>query len=250
MRRGDTNQIAPLKQFDTADAIHQREAAALTRKLIAAFAKWNCKSRSQDRIDHLATLVAEAAVIAAREYGRPQRIAQNVRRAAARLMALDDEVMAIELAAMARQENSWYADLSRALTDACWSLGLDRHASQIQWLRPAVEFVAGGRQAPQPTSEMQAHAQRIGATIESNRIRSGPQEEAGLDGLAFDLARVFVELTGNKPAASNDGEAPEGTWRAFVAEVDKLLPRAVGGRRRLVAIAADLKGLKAGVRFS
>lgn len=195
--------------------------------------QWNRVGLSPERLDYLASAVANAAVMAANEYSRPGRAAQFVRREAARAAKLDDAALLAYARYEAGPPSDIYVDVMREAQEAAWRLGFETMPLSVDWLRPAIRAVAEGASAGAPNEAQSAHARAIGAEIEPSGHRRGPGEEAGLAALMFDLAGVFYELTGKPPQSSNDGAAPEGTFRGFVREIDKLIPHSVGSVHRL-----------------
>lgn len=218
------------------------------RQLHTLLAAWNRAGLPDARVSRLVEALADAGTMADLEFERPGRIAQTAGRMAKRWAKLDDANLNAEWRSAGTDADAGVRVALRRMTqEAAWGAG--QNIDDLAGVRSALWLVAeganlGGKLPPHALE----FAKLIGAEPE-RASRSGPGEGLAQASLAFDLACVFEELTGEAPGFSADGMEPEGSFRAFVAEIDaafraEIHPRRhepIGSERRLREAVASFR---------
>lgn len=220
---------------------------------------WNVKVLSVERIVAMAERIASAATMAAIEYEARSRLTEDAKREARRLLRLGDgAAIAERLRVLLRIDAALYSTLMRFAQDAAWRGGVETDGELAGWIAQALALFLDSQPEDKAAREARAafvaemqrradtgpdgqalppeHVRRI--VIEPDRPSRGAPGRPALDILAADLAQAYEAATGRRAGFSDDGDAPAGSFRAFVAALDVVLPERIGEARRLRGLFA------------
>lgn len=183
----------------------------------SVFRKYNAARLPRHRVAFIVKAIGDAEAIAFAEFEKPGRIQQSVRREAQRLFSRLDDA---ELSSVWRSPDPerFHLEIHREVRERAWRNGEEIDADDLPAIRRALAAVADGKPLPPLSPDALAFAARIGATPETAGTGGGRKEQVAFSDIVLFLACIFNELTGRKPGYSDTGEAPEGTFRAFVAD--------------------------------